>query len=93
MKLELEPDVVAGLTALADAHGLSVEDYLKDLIETELTAATPVRRQAVDDASGMIWEDGLFIYGAGTALSAGFLANVLRRSREERSQHLLGRRD
>jgi hypothetical protein len=81
MKLELEPDVIAGLTTLAAAHSLSVEDYLKDLIETEFAAATPIARQAPDDASGMVWEDGLFIYGAGSALDATILHNQIRRAR------------
>ena len=41
----------------------------------------------------MVWENGLFIYGAGGALPAGFIDNAIQRSRDERSQHLLGRDD
>ena len=41
----------------------------------------------------MICEDGLLIYGSGTALPAGFIDNAVRRSRDERSQHLWGRHD
>jgi hypothetical protein len=92
MTIHLKPDVAAGLTALAAIHGLSVEDYLKDLVEKELPLAIS-DTHASDAASGMVWEDGLLIYGAGTALPAGLIDNALRRSREKRSQHLLGRLD
>jgi hypothetical protein len=80
----LKPEIVAGLAALAATHSLSVEDYLKDLIEKELPLPMPDLR-ASDGGSGMIWKDGLLIYGAG-----GFLDDAIRRSREERSRHILG---
>lgn len=41
----------------------------------------------------MVWEDGLLVYGAGTALPLGFMDNALRPSRDQRSRHLLGYRD
>jgi len=54
-------------------------------------------RRVIDSGSsegtGMICEDGLLIYGSGTALPAGFIDNAVRRSRDERSQHLWGRHD
>jgi hypothetical protein len=89
MMIELNPNIAAGLTAVAANHGLSVEDFLKELIAKELPDAPP-DTGASDGASGMVWESGLFIYGAGTALPAGFIDNALRRSRDERSQNLLG---
>jgi hypothetical protein len=61
----------------------------RPLVERELAAE--VIERSPSEGSGMVWEDGLLVYGAGTALPAGFIDNALRRFREERSQHLLGR--
>jgi len=41
MTLHLRPEIAAGLKALATAHGLSVEDYLKQLVERELSSNEP----------------------------------------------------
>ena len=86
--LHLKPEVEAGLLVQAQATGLTLEDYLQQLVEREVAA------DAVDagqhEGSGMVWEDGLLIYGAGTPLPAGFLDNAISHSREERSQHILG---
>jgi len=92
MTLDLRPEIAQGLETLASAQGISVEDYLQRLVARELAPliAEPV---SSSNESGMVWEDGLFIYGAGTPLPAGFLDNALRLSREERSQHILGHRD
>lgn len=87
--LNLKPEVEAGLSAHAQATGMRLEDYLQYLVEKDLSLDTA--EGASTAGSGMVWENGLFIYGAGTALPAGFVDDALRRSREERSQHLLGR--
>jgi len=42
MTLHLRPDIANGLEALAKAQGLSVEDYLKQLVERELSLNGPV---------------------------------------------------
>jgi hypothetical protein len=41
MTLHLRPEIAARLEALASAKGLSVEDYLKLLVERELTLNSP----------------------------------------------------
>jgi hypothetical protein len=41
MTLHLRPEIAARLEAVASAQGLSVEDYLKLLIERELTLNSP----------------------------------------------------
>ena len=41
MTLHLRPEIAAGLETLANAQGLSVEDYLKQLVERELSLNTP----------------------------------------------------
>lgn len=84
--LQLKPELEADLVAHARSLGVTPEEYLQRLLERELSVAEP------EDAagSGMVWEDGLFIYGEGTPLSHNFLDGAIRRSREERSRYLLG---
>jgi hypothetical protein len=86
--LNLRPEIEAGLLAQAQAAGMSIEEYLQQLVEKEVPA--PATEFGHVEESGMVWEDGLLTYGAGTALPAGFIDDALRRSREERSQHILG---
>jgi hypothetical protein len=90
MNLDLRPEIAQGLETLASAQGISVEDYLQRLVARELPPV--ISEPASSNESGMVWEDGLFIYGAGTPLPAGFLDNALRISREERLQHISGHR-
>jgi hypothetical protein len=88
--LNLKPELEARLLAQARATGTTPEDYVQRLVERDLSA------EVIDSGSegtGMVWEDGLFIYGAGSTLPAGFIDSAVRRSREDRSQHLLGHHD
>ena len=89
MTLNLTSNIAAGLTAIAAARGLSVEEYLRGIVEHEL-AATHADEIPAEEGSGMVLENGLLIYGAGTALPATVIDDAIRRSREERSQHVLG---
>jgi len=76
MTLNLTSDIAAGLSTLAAAHASDAHP----------SDAHP------EEGSGMIYENGLLIYGAGTALPSGLIDDAIRRSRDERSQHLLGSR-
>lgn len=87
--LNLRPELEAGLLAQAQASGTSPEDYIRHLVERDLFAE--VIESDPSEGTGMVWEDALLIYGAGTPLPAGFIEGAIRRSRDERSQHLLGR--
>ena len=89
MTLKLTSDVAAGLASLAAARGLSIEQYLRSIVVHEL-AATPVAEIQAEEGSGMVFENGMLINGAGTALPAAVVDDAIRLSREERSQHLLG---
>ena len=87
MTLDLRPDIAAGLETLASAQGLSVEDYLQRLVARELPAqAAPSTSQK----SGMVRENGLLVYRTGNPLPASVVDEAILRSREERSQHILG---
>ena len=89
MTLDLPYEVAAALTELASTSGLSVEEYLRRIVEQRL-AERPLVETDAQDVSGMVLEDGLLIYGAATALPDAVVDSALHRSREERSQHLAG---
>jgi hypothetical protein len=80
--LNLKPEVEAGLAAHARATGMTLEGYVERLVEQDfsLDAAGPVQREE----SGMVWENGLLIYGAGSELPSGFIENAVQRSRADR---------
>ena len=89
--LNLKPEVEAGLLAHAQAAGVSLQGYLEHLVERALSVVT-IEGGAAGE-SGMVWEDGLLIYGAGTVLPGAFIDYALRSSREERMRHFLGHDD
>jgi hypothetical protein len=86
--LHLKPELEAGLLAQAQATGLTLEDYLQQLVEKELSA------EAIEagrpEGSGMVWENGLLVYRTGRPLPAHVVDDAIRRSREERVRHILG---
>jgi hypothetical protein len=84
--LNFSPEVEAGLSARAQAAGSTIEEYLQRLVQNALPDKTNEFGRV--EGSGMVWEDGLLIYGAGTSLPEGVVDNAVRRSREERSQHI-----
>lgn len=88
--LDLRPEIVAALKALASANGLSVEEYLGHIVQRE----TPLQDEdaASPEASGMVWENGLFVYRTGKPLPTGAVDDAVRQIREERAQRLLGKR-
>jgi hypothetical protein len=88
MTLHLAPEVAAGLKALASAHGLTVEDYLKQLVVRELPARDA--EPAPAEGTGMVWENGLLVYRTGNPLPAPRVDDAIWRAREERSQRILG---
>jgi hypothetical protein len=89
MTLEVKPEIAAALEALASAKGLSVEEYLEQLVENQL----PVRAEddTGSEGSGMVWENGLFVYRTGRPLPLRVVDDAIRQVREERAQHILGK--
>jgi hypothetical protein len=89
MTLEVKPEIAAALKALASAKGLSVEDYLEQLVEKEL----PVNLEDAtrSESSGMVWENGLFVYRTGRPLPLRAVDDAIRQVREERAQNILGK--
>ena len=89
MTLDVKPEIAAALEALAAARGLSVEAYLEELVEKEL----PLKGEEAGPASsGMVWENGLFVYRTGRPLPLRVVNDAVRRAREERAEHILGKR-
>ena len=89
MTLDLKPETAAALEALASAKGLSVEDYLEQLVEKELPLK--LEDSTRSEGSGMIWENGLFVYHTGRPLPVCVIDDAIRQVREERAQHILGK--
>jgi len=88
MMLDVKPEIAAALEALASAKGLSIEDYLAQLVENELP---PKPKDAVQpEDSGMVWENGLYVYRTGRPLPSRVIDDAIRQAREERAQHILG---
>ncbi len=88
MTLDIKPEIAAALEALASANGLSVEDYLEQLVEKEL----PLKLEDAtrSEGSGMVWENGLFIYRTDPP-PLRVVDEAIRQVREERAQHILGK--
>src|ERR1700692_3090694 len=89
MTLDVKPEIAAALEALASAKGLSVEDYLEQLVEKELPLK--LEHAAGSEGSGMVWENGLFVYRTGRPLPLRIVDDAIRQVREERAQHILGK--
>ena len=89
MTLDVKPEIAAALEALASAKGLSVEDYLEQLVEREL----PVKPDDSNpsEGSGMVWENGLFVYRTGRPLPLRIVDDAIRQVRRERAERLLGK--
>jgi hypothetical protein len=64
-----------------------VEDYLEQLVEKEL----PLKLEDAtrSEGSGMVWENGLFVYRTGRPLPLRVVDDAIRQVREERAQHIL----
>ena len=88
MTLNLKSDVAAALESLAAAQGLSVEDYLQQLVERELPAVTS--EPAPLEGSSMVAENGLFVYRTGKPLPGHVVDEAIRRFREEMSKRIPG---
>ena len=88
MTLDVKPEVAAALQALASPKGLSVEEYLEWFVKREI----PLRAEDATrtEGSGMVWEDGLFVYRTGRPLPSPIVDDAIRQTREERAQHILG---
>ena len=60
-----------------------------ELADTAAAAEEPAPASG-EYASGMVEENGLLVYRTGKPLPAQVVDDAIRRSREERSSHLLG---
>ena len=86
--LNLKPEIEAGLVVQAQAAEMSLEDYIQQLVEKELSSDPDEAVPAGE--SGMVWENGLFVYRTGRPLPDHVVDDAINRSREERTLHILG---
>jgi hypothetical protein len=89
MTLDLKPEIAAALVALAHANGLSAEDYLEQLVKNKLPLTLEDATRS--EGSGMVWENGLFVYRTGRPLPLRAVDDAISQVREERAQHILGK--
>jgi hypothetical protein len=91
MTLQLRPETEARLEAIAAARGLSTDAFVEALVEREVLSEAS---GSLSDtrSSGMVQENGLRVYRTGNPLPPVFIDDAVRRSREERSLHILGYR-
>ena len=80
MTLDLKPEIAAALEALASAKGLSVEAYLEQLLEQVLPLKLGDATNS--EGSGMVWENGLFVYRTGKPLPLHVVDDAIRQVRE-----------
>ena len=88
--LHLKPDIAGGLESAASELGLSVEQYLVQLVERELFLNAS--HASAPEETGMVWENGLLVYRSGKPLPAHFITDEIQRARAERSERILGNR-
>jgi hypothetical protein len=86
--LNLKPEVEAGLLAQAQATGMTLEAYLQQLVEKEISAEAVGTERS--EGSGMVLENGLLVYRTGRPLPAHVVDDAIQRSREERAEAILG---
>jgi len=90
MIFHLRPETEAKLVSAAAAYGLSPDDYLEVLVEREMFTGAP-QPSSGEPSSGMVVEEsGLRVYRTGEPLPTCLVDNAIRRTREERSLHLVG---
>ena len=89
MTFHLRPETEAKLLTIAAAHGLSADDCLEVLVERESLIGAPAL--ADEPSSGMVVEEsGLRVYRTGNPVPVSLIDDAIRRSRDERSLHLIG---
>ena len=81
LTIEIPDDRAARYRERAQARGLTVDRWLLELADT----AAPE-----ESTTGMVEENGLLVYRTGNPLPVEVVDEAIRRSREERSLHLLG---
>jgi methionine salvage enolase-phosphatase E1 len=89
MTIELKPEVAAALEALASSQGVTIEEYLERLVERELPHESK-DSSGEAGASGMVWEEGLYVYRTGRPLPQHVLDDAIHRVREDRARQIMG---
>ena len=75
--LTLRPELEAGLSAHAQAVGMTPQNYLQQLVESELS---PEDVEGRPEGSGMVWENGLFVYRTGRPLPGHVVDAAIQRA-------------
>ena len=88
MTLDLKPQVVAALKALASERGLLIEEYLERHVVD--AAYDSVATDSESTESGMVWENGMYVYNPKQSVGITNTEDMIRGIRESRLRHVLG---
>jgi hypothetical protein len=86
----MDPETESGLLSIAGARGMSVEDFLRQLVIRERAARLTAVPEPAGSETGMVPEQGLRIYRTGNPLPLEVIDDCIQRAREERSSRILG---
>ncbi len=92
MTLNLRPEIEASLYQMAEAQGVSIEEFLETLVSNELPrhTANPPSPGDVEPKTGTVMENGILVYRTGNPLPASVIDEAIQRSREDRIAHVFG---
>ncbi len=88
--LDLDQDIEAALLLESRAAGLTPEHFLQRLVRDRVGRPTPRAMEPQARETGMVWEDGLFVYRTGRPLPTWVVDDAIHAVREERSRKILG---
>jgi hypothetical protein len=89
LTIEIPDDNAARYQKVAQAQGLTVDRWLLELADSAAASEEPAQEPG-SQATGMVEENGLLVYRTGKPVPVHVVDDAIRRSREERSLHLLG---
>jgi len=86
--LHLPPEIEAGLLAVAEARGVSVDNLLQEVIRRFAERDTPI--QSPRAAGRLELEDGVWVLNTGQPISPDIVQDTLDAIRQERDLDNLG---
>lgn len=90
MTVHLRPETEAKLAAHVASIGMSIDDYLEELVEKELPEDTDDVENP--DAGQFYQKHGIWVYRTGKPMPASMIQNTIEEIRREREESFLPER-